>query len=168
MKPTFEYLEGIFPDDDVIYNALSAGLNWLRRPGGERDEFYMYRGTGKPVPDAVNHVWNHVEKMSGQLFNSCCAERYLHATDGSVWRSDSGKTIDMNKPLIVACFGDTREMWFKPFGENASKDVFTKYLCGGSVLALPPHFPENFRYKISGDMNMAPLITLSFKHVLLT
>lgn len=166
MQPVFEYIPNVFPDQDDLFLSFTNHLEWFRRNDASRDEIYIYRDSKKKPNARIEHVWSHIEKMTGVKYNSCCAERYLTEKDGFSWRSDSGKSVDLDRPLVIANFGGSREISFKEFGPAAGEAMFTKYLVGGGVLVLPPQFPKYFRYRMHGDKYANQLVTLTFREIL--
>lgn len=139
MKATVKYIPNAFNgniDADTAFIDLWRGLQWERRDGVPRREFYVARPDaaikytyGTPphartydsrwasmdvnADDALRALWAHAELISGCTFDVCFINGYEGCRDHIGWHSDDSPEMDDERPIAIVSLGAARDISFR-------------------------------------------------------
>lgn len=162
-----------------IFEALSTQLEWERREGAPRSEYwtskhgqpYTYgQGAGIRTYESrkshhyIDALRNAIEMYHGCYLAGCFLNYYLDGTDSLGWHADDDPGIDHTKPIVVVTVGHGRTIEFKKQEKGSHPEHL--FLESGSVLLMLPGMQQTHYHripKIHGGAIVGPRISLTFR-----
>jgi alkylated DNA repair dioxygenase AlkB len=144
-----------FPADDAaaLFAALRSNIEWaseeiviLGQPRrvprlvawhGDPGAAYTYSGTPhepRPWTPELTVIRSHIERLSGQRFNSVLLNLYRDGRDGMGWHADDEPELGRNPVIASVSFGATRRFRLR-HRKNRAEPV-TLPLTDGSLLLM--------------------------------
>ena len=111
-------------------------------------ETYGYSGTqltAHPFDNNLKHLTSHVEKFTGQQFNSVLINLYRDGRDSNGWHSDNEKELGKNPFIASLSLGETRRIQFKHRNKN---DKLSIDLESGSLLLMGGTLQHYWKHQI--------------------
>lgn len=161
----FTYLPGFIKSADQVASILWDELDWERRDGAPRFEYYCNeidtpytygRGDGvrtyqpKPWHPAILSMKKQLEEFTGSKFEVCFLNGYRDQKDQLGWHADDSPEMDDNRPIAIISLGVEREIWFKKNGEELKglDDVTRLKLGNGSLCLMAPGMQDTHLHRI--------------------
>lgn len=178
-----KYIPGYIskPDADREFSRLWNDLDWERREGAPRREYwqndynlaYTY-GSGTGVRTYEARPWDvfvdeqrerQNEEFSFKL-DCCFINGYDNERDALGWHADDSPEMNPEEPVTVISLGEERNIMFRDY---ETKTIETLRLGHGSLLIMPPGFQQTHQHKIpKGDrQGMCPRISLTYRGMIL-
>lgn len=168
MKAPIAYIPRFVEDPAAVFEAL-RGIDWERRPGTPRCEYYCNdhqvpytygRGKGirqympKPYIEPILRIRRDLEELTGDTLDVCFLNMYLNQSDHLGWHSDDSPEMDDTRPIVTVSLGVPREIWFRPTraplpdGLLTSEDVEKVLLETGSACVMKPGMQDEWQHRI--------------------
>ncbi len=131
------------------------------------DENYQYHYSGL---EKQAHVWNptlfrlkaHIEKLTGQRFNSCLANLYEDGSQGVGWHSDDEPSLGTKAVIASLSFGTTRKFAFKHKWKNEKVEIM---LQSGQLIVMKGFTQRYWKHMIAKSSKIVePRINLTFRY----
>lgn len=194
MKATVKYIPNAFNgniDADTAFIDLWRGLQWERRDGVPRREFYVARPDaaikytyGTPphartydsrwasmdvnADDALRALWAHAELISGCTFDVCFINGYEGCRDHIGWHSDDSPEMDDERPIAIVSLGAARDISFrtKPQPRDDTGAMASAYFGTSAPRAVDAIFgqPERLRLQPGSICIMPPGMQDTHQH----
>ncbi|MNR71462.1 hypothetical protein D3C71_20880 [compost metagenome] len=161
MRSPVTYLPNFVPDADGAFRALWQELDWQRRGGTPRREYYanelpvpyVYgRGAGQreylpqPWHPVMRDIQAALEAHSGFRFEVCFLNGYEDQSDHLGWHADDSPEMDDARPIAVVSLGAEREIWFRP---QADREAVERLKLGhGSLCLMAPGMQDTHYHRI--------------------
>lgn len=167
-----------FVDDPALALSTLQGLDWERREGTPRSEYYINdfpepytygRGRGqrqylpRPKPLLVAGLQEQLFDLTGVKLEVCFLNRYYDQKDQLGWHADDSPEMDDTKPIAVISLGAEREIWFRPKGP-AGVAIERVKLQNGSLCLMRPGMQDTHEHRIpKADRTVGERISLTFR-----
>lgn len=134
---------------DLLFKVLTEELDWLRRDGAPRMEYYCNevpvpytygRGRGErtyevqPWHPALLLIKTAAEQFAGCKFEVCFLNRYLDQRDQLGRHADDSPEMDDKRPIAIVTFGAERDIQFSP--QTNPSDITKVKLEHGSICLM--------------------------------
>lgn len=138
-------------ESDRLYQHLLSQVSWKQMPikifgreimqprltawFADKDVKYTYSGltlTAFEWTDTLLEIKQHVEKVSGAMFNSALLNLYRDGKDSMGWHRDNEKELGRNPVVASVSFGATRQFKLRDYGTK--NNVVSLDLKHGSFL----------------------------------
>lgn len=131
MRAPVTYISSTFNNPDRALNVfltLRDELNWVRRDGTPRQEYYWNKhnvpytyGSGRgvrtydPQPNhpMLDHMRDIAYMWTGIKYDVIFLNRYDTAQDQLKWHADNSPEMDDTAPIVIISLGSPREIWFR-------------------------------------------------------
>lgn len=175
----------IIQDPDTAFVRLQSELEWERRDGAPRSEYYCndtdvpytyghkdYARTYEPRPyvSTITAIRAEVERYAGYLcekninLDVCFLNRYHDQSDQLGWHSDDSPEMDDDSPIGIVSLGVEREICFKKIGAPNSEQIKIK-LPHGSLCIMMPGMQDTHQHRIpKAGFQCGERISLTFRH----
>ena len=170
MIPPIQYQDKwLDMNPDVLFDMLWTELQWVRRSGVPRREYYCNefpvpytygkdegRRTYQPQPfhSLIRLVQRQLTFETSHHFETCFLNGYEDGKDQLGWHSDDSPEMDDERPIaIVSLYPNEkheREIWFRNRPDVPS-DVNTVYkmkLANGSLCLMKPFMQDEWQHRI--------------------
>jgi len=165
-------------DLDTIFETLLTELEWERRPGAPRSEFYANDtpapytyGTGEHARTYLPRPWHplmltirhQLEDRLGCDMDVCFLNLYRGPRDWLGWHSDDSPEMDPARPIATISYGAERAIEFRPIDDRvAAPESLT--LTNGSAAIMAAGMQQTWQHRIpkSGAV-VGPRISLTFR-----
>lgn len=133
---------------------------------GDREFEYTYSKITKKA-----HSWTpellqlkkHIEKKSGETFNSCLLNLYHTGEEGMAWHSDAEKDLKKNGAIASVSFGAERKFAFK---HKETKETVSLNLKHGSLLIMKGTTQSHWLHRLPPTKKIhSPRINLTFRKI---
>lgn len=133
---------------------------------GDREFEYTYSKITKKA-----HLWTpellqlkkHIEKKSGETFNSCLLNLYHTGEEGMAWHSDAEKDLKKNGAIASVSFGAERKFAFK---HKETKETVSINLKHGSLLIMKGTTQRHWLHRLPPTKKiLSPRINLTFRSI---
>ncbi len=172
-----EYRPGFISNPDAIFERLWDELDWERREGVPRREYwtnvfdrsYTYgNGVGertydaRPTHSAIEEVSDVLEAELGFRYEGCFLNGYKDSSDSLGPHADDDKKIDHSRPIAVVTVGDGRDIECRAMGGGPKLRVFLE---PGSLFLMKPGMQSTHLHRIpkAGFIMKKPRISLTFR-----
>ena len=106
---------------------------------------------------------SHIEKVSGETFNSCLLNLYHDGSEGMAWHSDGEKDLKENGAIASLSFGAERKFAFK---HKNTKEVVSLFLESGSLLIMTGTTQKNWLHRLPpSKKKFGPRVNLTFRTI---
>lgn len=168
-----EYIPDIFDGAaytaDAAFETLSTQLDWERRDGVPRSEFYMNDhdapytyGTGEFARTYTRRPWHLValdvrhilEARYACAFDVCFLNMYHDERDQLGWHADDSPEMDPERPIVTVSLGAVREIQFRrapdPAGPRPHRSFHDAFLtlAHGSAAVMLPGMQQEWQHRI--------------------
>jgi alkylated DNA repair dioxygenase AlkB len=170
------YSERAFADPERLMDELWNGLDWERREGAPRREYYVNpngraytygRGAGRreymprPASPAIMEIWLKAEQECGCLFEVCFLNGYEDGSDQLGWHADDSPEMDPARPIAIASFGAKRQIWFRQMGGSERLELA---LSSGSLCSMGAGMQSTHQHRIpKAGFVCGPRVSLTFR-----
>lgn len=171
------YVAGFITDPSEVFRMLWNDLDWERRGGTPRREYYSNDalsdytyGSGAGVRTYAARPWHplmldiraRVEAVTGTAFEACFINGYENSRDHLGWHSDSSPEMDSNRPIAIVSVGAAREIWYCPKEDRT--DITRMLLEPGSLCIMAAGMQKTHLHRIpKADREVGPRISLTFR-----
>lgn len=127
---------------------------------------YTYSGILKqalPWNAVLVSIKGHVEKLSGETFNSCLCNLYHDGSEGMAWHSDGEKDLKKHGAIASVTFGAVRKFGFK---HKQDKNTIYLNLGHGSLLLMRGQTQDHWLHRLPPTTKVSqPRINLTFRFI---
>jgi len=171
------YVSKFIIDPDQILKRLISELNWERREGTPRSEYYcndlntpyVYgRGRGErlynpqPYHPDILLIKEKLETYTNTKFEVCFLNLYHNQSDFLGFHSDNSPEMDDLRPIVTVSLGVEREIWFCPIGDK--KNITKLKLENGSACIMAPGMQDTHLHRIpKASFQCGERISLTFR-----
>ena len=119
-----------------------------------------------PYNDFVKYIREQLNITFKSKYNVCFLNYYLNEKQHLGWHSDNSPGMDLEHPIAVISFGESRDIYVKVMGDKGVVPDNQKFkLEHGSLFIMPAGFQKHHLHKIpKGDRVMGPRVSLTFRH----
>ncbi len=133
---------------------------------GEKEFEYTYSNTTKralPWTTELLELKNHIEKETGETFNSCLLNLYHSGDEGMAWHSDAEKDLKKNGAIASLSFGAERKFAFK---HKETQEKVELFLENGSLLVMKDTTQSHWLHRLPPTKKVTkPRVNLTFRTI---
>lgn len=127
---------------------------------------YTYSGktrTSIPWTDQLLTIKDHIEKLTGVIYNSCLLNLYANGEQGMGWHSDDEKELGPKPNIASVSFGAIRRFDFR---HKQTKEKISVTLDHGSLLMMCGLTQTHWQHQIPKTKKVtSPRINLTFRTI---
>lgn len=171
------YISGFIGDPDVHARKLWNELDWERRDGAPRFEYYCNeiavpysygRGDGlrtyepKPWHPSILEIKTKIETFADCHFEVCFLNGYKNQKDQLGWHADDSPEMDDDRPIAIVSLGVERSIMFRQ--QDSTSEITTLKLGNGSLCLMQPGMQDTHFHKIPrAGFECGERISLTFR-----
>ena len=133
---------------------------------GEKEFEYTYSNTTKRAltwTTELLELKNHIEKETGETFNSCLLNLYHSGDEGMAWHSDAEKDLKKNGAIASLSFGAERKFAFK---HKETQEKVELFLENGSLLVMKDTTQSHWLHRLPPTKKVTkPRVNLTFRTI---
>lgn len=175
MIPT--YVPNRFSDfslSDVLYTTPWVQVTDARLEcfmSSDTDTYTYGSGRGVRTYTPVGYSWlvagvQVALNEHGSNYNVCFLNRYDDAQMSLGWHADDTPGMDHDHPIAVVSFGESREIWWRSYGQTGVIPRSQRQLLEhGSLFVMPPGMQRTHQHRIPKcDHSVNTRVSLTYRH----
>lgn len=128
---------------------------------------YTYSQTTKVAlswtPELIQ-IKQHIETVSGEVFNACLLNLYHSGEEGMAWHSDAERELKPHAAIASVSLGAERKFSFKHKSTKETRSIFLQH---GSLLIMKGATQKNWLHRLPPTKKIVePRINLTFRYML--
>lgn len=181
---TVNYYGKIFNDQDAdrFFEVLLTTIEWRNDEAiifgkkiitkrkvawyGEKAFEYTYSNTTKlalPWTAELLELKSHIEKETGESFNSCLLNLYNDGSEGMAWHSDGEKDLKKEGAIASLSFGAERKFAFKHKISGEKRELLLE---NGSLLVMKDQTQTHWLHRLPPSTKIKTArINLTFRTI---
>jgi alkylated DNA repair dioxygenase AlkB len=151
-------------DQLIIFGKVITTKRKVAWYGDEAYEYVYSKNmkVAKPWTKTLRAIKEHLERFSGEKFNSCLLNYYHDGSEGMGWHSDNEVMMKKNAAIASISLGATRKFNFRHKASNETQSVFLE---SGSLIMMKGEVQTYWKHKLPVSKKiLTPRINLTFRY----